>query len=101
MKCDFKPSTEPDENGFKRWKCARPECGFQTGPTPHGPELFRNFPSCRVPGLGDYAAHWLTILTGITKADLTRWLGKDCGCDGRQEKLNTWGERLRAWWLGQ
>jgi hypothetical protein len=97
MRCDFIPNGDPDANGLQAYRCSR--CDNRTGPQPNGPD--RIFAICRVPGWGDYASHWLTILTGITKADLSRWLGKDCGCKERQEKLNTWGERLRQWWLGQ
>lgn len=97
MKCDFKPSTEPDERGWKRWKCSREECGFETAPTQFGPDQFHNFPPCRVVGWGDVASYWLTLF-GITKGRLQSVIGGDCGCTQRQESLNTLGDKLTRWW---
>ena len=46
-------------------------------------------PAPRYRGLGDVVAT-ITHLTGIDKlaALISRWRGKDCGCNRRQELLN-------------
>jgi hypothetical protein len=45
------------------------------------------------PGLGDRIAAGLAAI-GITEARLTRLLGRPCGCNQRQARLNELGRRL-------
>ena len=45
------------------------------------------------PGLGDKVAVGLEIL-GITKEKFSEWIGKECNCPERQEKLNRFGRYL-------
>lgn len=42
-------------------------------------------------GLGDMTADALSAV-GITKERVTYWIGRDCGCDARQEWLNQVGK---------
>jgi len=49
----------------------------------------------RAVGLGDWVARGLEAV-GITKARVSRWLGRDCGCGRRQAALNLAGDRLSA-----
>lgn len=44
-------------------------------------------------GLGDYVAYGLAAF-GITKERMNWLLGRDCGCEERQEALNEVGEKL-------
>jgi len=97
MRCTFKPITEPDEQGKRRYQCSRQGCKLKTAPTIYGPENIHA--TCRVHGLGDYVTYYLALI-GLTKQRVQWLTGKPCGCSERAEKLNTWGERLRAWWLG-
>lgn len=46
----------------------------------------------REQGLGDKVERALTAV-GITKQRVTRWVGRECGCEERKERLN----RLGAW----
>jgi hypothetical protein len=96
MRCDFKPITEPDEQGQRSYECWREGCGRKTAPTPHGPDKIHA--TCRVIGWGDYVTYYLALL-GLTKQRVQWLTRKPCGCEARQEAINTWGERLRAWWL--
>ena len=45
------------------------------------------------PGLGDMVAAGLAAV-GITKARVSKAIGKPCGCAKRQERLNELGRRL-------
>jgi hypothetical protein len=96
MYCTFIPISEPDERGWRTWKCSREACGRATAPTPH--EANRIFATCRVWGWGDRLA-WLLWMVGITKERVEWVTGKPCNCDENQHAMNTWGERLRAWWF--
>jgi len=44
-------------------------------------------------GLGDMIAAGLTTI-GITKERVAAIVGGDCGCDGRQETFNEWGQAI-------
>jgi hypothetical protein len=46
------------------------------------------------PGLGDYVASALSAI-GITKERVSAFVGRPCGCDGRQAAVNAAGA-----WLG-
>lgn len=96
MRCTFQPVTEPDERGWRTYQCSRDGCKLKTAPTPHGPEKI--FATCRVIGWGDYVTYYLALL-GITKQRIEWITRKPCGCEERASQLNSWGERLRAWWL--
>ena len=71
-----------------------PRCGYKaggrdwakncTGPEPQGPPK---------PGLGDLASYAMAHL-GITKEKFSEWIGKECNCPERQEKLNRFGRYL-------
>lgn len=89
MKCLFE-EFEAAEAGRRRVRCKL--CGRVTAPT--GSDITRIHAQCSKRGWGDYLAYWIAFYLGITKADLNRLLGKDCGCQKRQEKVN----RLGEWW---
>lgn len=68
--------------GFKaRTRDSRKNC---TGPELFGPQR---------PGLGDMAAYAFEYC-GITKEKFSAWIGTECGCAERQEKLNRFGRYL-------
>lgn len=93
MRCDFIPTSEPDERGWQAWKCSRQGCTNRTTAVPPGKITAR----CKIPGLGDYVAYYIAWFTGITKDDMKKWFG-GCPCARNQERLNTLPDRLRAWW---
>lgn len=86
MKCNFETIEASD--GWRTVRCHR--CETTARIPDEGQRIIGN---C-LPGWGDWFAYYIARFTGITKADLSRWLGKDCGCGGRQEKLNTLGNRI-------
>lgn len=48
--------------------------------------------------LGDCVAELLARF-GVTEAEVSRWLGRPCGCAERREKLNAlgaWAKRVAA-----
>ena len=45
-------------------------------------------------GLGDVVEQALTSV-GVTKERVTRWMGKDCNCKERQQRLNELGNWAR------
>lgn len=47
-----------------------------------------------IKGLGDIIAGRLESI-GFSKARVSRWLGRDCGCDERQRRLNQLGEWIK------
>ena len=96
MKCDWEEFDAPDEHGYRKVRCRRKGCGRVTGRTPH--VLGKIHATCRVWGWGDYVAAFFARL-GITKGYVSQLTGRDCGCQKRQEKLNTLGERVRKWLL--
>jgi hypothetical protein len=49
--------------------------------------------TCRAAGLGDMVASGLSTV-GITKERVSKLVGRDCGCQKRQEALNALGRRL-------
>ena len=50
---------------------------------------------CYARGMGDRLAAFLKRF-GVTQYRLRTWLGIQCKCAARQEKLNRWG-----WWLAK
>lgn len=70
-----------------KWTCLK--CGYQWS-KPYEKAPKRN---CSHRGLGDYVAAALAFF-GITKRRVSRILGRDCGCSGKQEVLNELGEKL-------
>ena len=46
-------------------------------------------------GLGDLTAAGLSVI-GITKELVESWWGAPCNCSERQEKLNQFGQKVRA-----
>lgn len=63
-----------------RWTCEL--CGFKAAKNIKGPVRH----PCKSRGLGDTIAK-VTHATGIAKV-VEKVVGKDCGCRGRQDKLN-------------
>lgn len=49
--------------------------------------------SCAATGLGDMVAAGLSAV-GITKERVSAAMGRDCGCQQRQDALNNLGRRL-------
>jgi hypothetical protein len=96
MRCNFEPTGEVDDRGWRKWRCSREKCQQPTDWTPD--EASNIHARCKVIGWGDYLTYWLALF-GLTKQRIEWITRKPCGCEERQEKLNTWGERLRAWWL--
>lgn len=47
------------------------------------------------PGLGDRVAAGLAAV-GITKARVSRWMGRPCKCTERQRRLNELGQKAAA-----
>ena len=105
MKC------KPVRSGSHRDGRARYTCqvchGMFFAPEGEPPEFFCPLETYRrlglTPGragnplpLGDWLAKLLGLL-GITKDRFARLLGRPCGCDGRQARLNQIGFRLACW----
>lgn len=70
-----------------------PACGFIAGGRDWRMNCIRQ-KFDRKPGLGDLAAYALEHL-GITKEKFSAFIGKECGCAARQEKLNRFGRYLK------
>jgi len=50
-------------------------------------------------GLGDRVEQALTAI-GITKERVEEWVGPECGCEERKQKLNRIGEVVSRFWGG-
>ncbi len=95
MQCKWTEIEQPNADGWRRVKCMR--CGRTTAPTPHPHAQI--LATCRVLGYGDYLAALLSLF-GLTRGR-TEWIARlfgkqGCGCDGRQESVNKWGEKITA-----
>jgi hypothetical protein len=96
VRCDWEDYDERDDRGWRRVKCKR--CGMITGRTPHTFDRIKS--ECRVPGWGDWLAHFLATWTGITKENTAATLRRFglikqaqwCGCQQRQEAVNSLGQ---------
>jgi hypothetical protein len=106
MSCHWTPLDEPDDRGWRRWRCTI--CGRQTNPTPHGPEMIhatcagRGWRHWSVWRIGNVVAVGLAFI-GVTEERLKAWGWHDCNCGNRRDSLNRFGLRLRGrliWLLG-
>lgn len=74
-------------------RCRCSVCGV-TAKAPAKGFVLHGCPGPRPPrGLGDIVAGALASV-GITKARISRLLGRDCGCSARQEALNKAGRAI-------
>jgi hypothetical protein len=85
--CDFDTTAAPD--GFRQVcrVCGNPEA------TPTA-KYYRHCQGNPPPGLGDLIANGFERL-GIRKERFSAWIGAECGCAERQEKLNLAGRYLK------
>jgi hypothetical protein len=102
MNCLWKDSGEPDDRGWRRVQCIR--CNLVTAPTPHPHDRIKA--KCKAYPFWHEFGHWLALIlaaVGVTK-DRYVWLKSraglqaKCGCQQREERLNTLGGLLAAWW---
>ena len=86
------------------WRCVIClRCGRKLKPTPH--DNARIVAECRAFPFWWELGHWAAIFlaaAGLTKGrwNWLRWklgLTTPCGCEQKQEAMNTWGAKLAAW----
>jgi hypothetical protein len=78
------------ERGYT-WEQVAPCIISQDGDTIMVDETHAAYPHAR-PGLGDMVAAGLSAF-GITKERVSKFVGGDCGCRERQQKLNKLGHK--------
>lgn len=85
------------EAGWCKTKCLR--CGHITAPWPANEPGSTHRRHCPLPGWGDYLAHFLVVVFGVSKERFSGWVRlihnqPSCGCQQRQELVNEAG-----WWI--
>lgn len=99
MKCKWSETDKDCPEGRRSMTCVR--CGLSLC-VPLATE--RIHATCRVPGWGDYLAHFLVTWFGVDKDRFTKWVrlirpqATGCGCQPRQEVVNEVGWLFERLW---
>lgn len=85
------------------WRCARPGCNLKTSWTPHCADRIK-FGPCNGLPFPHELGHWIALVLEAFFLTKSSWLRLKilsgfkpvCGCQKREESLNSLGKRLAA-----